>query len=80
MRRAHCLDALRLLSSLTLATGHVSGAPLVPDWLTSLLLSGLSTTTFFVISGFVTVVSHRFWEMPPVRTGHMGNGINRAHR
>ena len=64
MRRAHCLDALRLLASLTLAIGHLTTAPLVPAWMSSLLLGGLSSTTFFIISGFVAVVSSRFWELP----------------
>jgi len=63
-RRAHCLDALRLLASLTLAIGHLTIAPLVPEWMSHLLLGELSSATFFIISGFVAVVSPRFWELP----------------
>lgn len=68
MQRAHCLDALRLLASLALAIGHLTTAPLVPGWMSAMLLGGLSSATFFILSGFVVVSSSSFWELPATVT------------
>ena len=67
--RAPSLDALRLVASLAITIGHIVPADLIPDALHDLLLSGVSTTLFFAMSGFVLSTSNRFWEQSWRETG-----------
>ena len=59
--RAPSLDALRLGASLALTIGHIAPAGLIPIALRDILLGGVSSTLFFVMSGFLLSTSHRFW-------------------
>ena len=62
--RAHSLDALRLCASLALVIGHLTTDQTFPAALRHLMLGGLSSTLFFVMSGFVVVASPSFWALP----------------
>lgn len=64
MPRAHTIDALRLLASLVLVVGHICGDRLLGESLKDMLLSGVSSATFCLMSGFVVVASSGFWHLP----------------
>lgn len=59
--RAHALDLLRLIASLALAFGHLTSDAHVPPWFRAYLLAGLSSTLFFLLSGFAAALSTSFW-------------------
>jgi peptidoglycan/LPS O-acetylase OafA/YrhL len=64
MPRAQTIDALRLLASLVLVVGHICGERLLGESLKDMLLSGVSSATFCLMSGFVVVSSSGFWQLP----------------
>ncbi len=59
---APSLDALRLVASLAIVVGHLVPTGLLPIGLENLFHGGVSTTLFFVMSGFVLSTSNRFWQ------------------
>ncbi len=61
MPRAHALDLLRLIASLALAVGHLTTDAHLPPWFRAYLLAGLSSTLFFLLSGFAAAISTSFW-------------------
>jgi peptidoglycan/LPS O-acetylase OafA/YrhL len=61
MPRAHALDLLRLLASLALAFGHLTSDAQIPASFRAYLLAGLSSTLFFLLSGFAVAISTSFW-------------------
>lgn len=61
MPRAHALDLLRLIASLALAVGHLTSDAHLPPWFRAYLLAGLSSTLFFLLSGFAAGISASFW-------------------
>lgn len=59
--RAHALDLLRLIASLALALGHLTSDGHLPASFRAYLLAGLSSTLFFLLSGFAAAISTSFW-------------------
>jgi len=66
--RAYCLDSIRLFASLALAIGHLSTDKVLPDPIGELLLSGISSALFFIMSGYAVVASPKFWTRPAFAT------------
>ncbi|MDX2269064.1 MAG: acyltransferase family protein [Bryobacter sp.] len=75
MPRAYALDFLRLLASLAIAMGHVTRREHWPGHLHSYLLAGLSSSLFFLLSGFVLAASQGFWKRSLAR-----HAAERAYR